>query len=63
MLNILTGGFLKGYRTYVLAVSAIIVALLAWSVGDADLVTTVNLILVALSSFTAAVHEPAKKDG
>jgi len=38
------GGFLKGKRTYVTAVIAIISAVGAWAVGDADLGSTLNKV-------------------
>lgn len=48
MLSILSGGFLKGYRTYVLIGVAAVAAIANYAVGDADLVTTINAIAVAL---------------
>ena len=35
--SLLTGGFLKGYRTYVLGGALVIQALASWAVGDMSL--------------------------
>lgn len=37
MLSLLSGGFLKGYRTYVLGAVMALTALASWSVGDMSL--------------------------
>jgi hypothetical protein len=54
---LLTGGFLKGYRTYVLAGVAIFTALANYSVGDADLTATVTIVSAALAALAAAKHD------
>jgi hypothetical protein len=55
---LLTGGFLKGYRTYVLAAVAIGTALANYAVGDADLTATVTIVSAALAALAAAKHAP-----
>lgn len=50
---ILTGGWLKGYRTYVLGGVALVAAIANYVVGDGDLVTTINAIALAFGLFTA----------
>ena len=59
--SILTGGFLKGYRTYILAGVVVVGAAANWAVGDADLITTLTVIATALGVGTlrAAVQPPA----
>lgn len=54
---LLTGGFLKGYRTYVAAAVVVVSAVAAYMVGDADLVGTITTIAtgVGLGSLRAAV--------
>lgn len=49
--NLLTGGFLKGYRTYVLGAALVVQALAMWAVGDmsaAELLTKLPEILGGL---------------
>jgi hypothetical protein len=48
-----TGGFLKGYRTYVLSSVGIATALGQYSIGDANLTETVQAISLAMSVGTA----------
>ena len=50
MTYILSGGFLRGYRTYVLSAGGVIAALISYSVGDVDLVETVKAVTLALSA-------------
>lgn len=61
--NFLTGGFLKGYRTAVIAAVAVLGSLASWAVGDATLVDALSAnwdtILLALGLGAAAVHKPA----
>ena len=45
---LLTGGFAKGYRTYIMAGIGVLTALAAYATGDADLTHTVNNIAMAL---------------
>ncbi len=40
--NILTGGFARGYRTYILGAILALQAVAQWVVGDASLVDLVN---------------------
>jgi hypothetical protein len=55
--SILTGGFAKGYRTYILAGLAIVGLIANFAVGDADLNSTVIGLATAVSALTAAKHE------
>lgn len=55
---LITGGFLKGYRTYILAGIGAAAALAAYAVGDADLVTTINALAVALGLGTIRASVP-----
>ena len=48
MNDFITGGFLKGYRTYILAGVAALGALASYLVGDADLVTTITAVATSL---------------
>lgn len=45
---ILSGGFLKGYRTYIAAAVVVISAAASYMVGDADLVHTIGAIASGL---------------
>lgn len=54
---ILTGGFMKGYRTYILAALAVLTAAANYMIGTADLAATITAIVTALSAITAAKHE------
>ena len=45
-----TGGFAKGYRTYVLAALGVIGAAASWAVGDQSAQDAVNAIVQALMS-------------
>jgi hypothetical protein len=54
---ILTGGFLKGYRTYILAGLGIAGLLANYLIGDADLAATVTGIVTAVGTLTAAKHD------
>ena len=42
--TILTGGFAKGYRTYIMAGVVVVTALAAYATGQADLVHTIQTI-------------------
>ena len=55
---LLTGGFAKGYRTYILAAVAVGTALANYAIGDGDLTATVTLVSAALATMAAAKHEP-----
>ena len=54
---ILTGGFAKGYRTYIAAGVLVVSALASYATGDADLVHTIQSIAagLGLGSLRAAV--------
>jgi hypothetical protein len=54
---ILTGGFLKGYRTYILAGLGIAGLVANYLVGDADLSATVTGVVTAVATLTAAKHD------
>lgn len=59
--NFLTGGFLKGYRTYVLAGLLVVNAVLApWAIGDANLFDALKdnweQIAIAFGLMAAANH-------
>ena len=59
---LLTGGFLKGYRTLVLGITAIAVALGNYLVGDTsfvDFIQTLPVLLTGLGLFAAAAHDKA----
>lgn len=61
MSSIAAGGFLKGYRTYILSILAIASLLVSYLVGDADLATTLkNLwpIFTSLSIMSARAAIP-----
>lgn len=45
---ILTGGFAKGYRTYIMAGVAVVSALAAFATGDANLMSTIEVVATAL---------------
>jgi len=55
---LLTGGFLKGYRTYLMAALAAASALTAYAVGDANLTQTITAVGTALgmSGLRSAVN-------
>ena len=57
---ILTGGFAKGYRTYILTGLAVVGFFASYAVGDSDLITTLSAIATALgvSTLRAAVPQP-----
>ena len=42
MLNFLSGGFLKGYRTYIMGGLLALQALLSWGLGDTSLAELLN---------------------
>ncbi len=44
MRNFFKGGYLSGYRTYIISASGIISAVAAYLVGDADLFTMLQTI-------------------
>jgi len=56
--EILTGGFAKGYRTYILMGLAIALAITNWAIGDATSMQTLTAVATALGIGTAAVHQP-----
>lgn len=45
---ILTGGFAKGYRTYIMAAVVVVTALASYATGEADLVHTIQTIAAGL---------------
>lgn len=47
---LLTGGFLKGYRTYVMMGIAAITAVAGYAVGDMSLTQTITAVSVALGA-------------
>ena len=49
MRNIINGGFLSGYRTYLISASGVISAIIAYLVGDTD-------IFIMLQSIFTAAH-------
>lgn len=55
-LHILTGGFLKSYRTYVLMALAFVTAIVGWSVGDMDTSQFLTFIFTTLGLGTSANH-------
>ena len=57
---LLTGGFLKGYRTYVFSAVGVIGALAQYSIGDANLTETVQAVTLAMSVGTARAAMPTK---
>jgi hypothetical protein len=54
--NVQSGGFLKGYRTYISAGVLVIGALAAYAVGDADLSHTLTALVGAVGLVFAAHH-------
>lgn len=54
MTYVLTGGFLKGYRTYVLSGIAAITAVAYWSVGDQTTVDTLRALWELFASGAVA---------
>lgn len=57
---LVTGGFLKGYRTQVLGGAAAISALAAWAVGDLSLAETIPLVLGSLGISTLGLKVNSK---
>lgn len=59
---LLMGGFLKGYRTAVLAVATVLGVFAQWAVGDMTLQGVIQqdwpALVLALGIGAAAVHEP-----
>lgn len=58
-LYLLSGGFLAGYRTYILATLGVLTSIAHYITGDASLTTTIQSvfgILASLGLVTAAVH-------
>ena len=56
---ILTGGFAKGYRTYIMMGMAVIGLLVQYSVGDADLITTLTGVAGALGVSALRASNPS----
>lgn len=56
--HVLTGGFLKGYRTYVMMGMAVIGLLVQYSVGDADLISTLTGVAAALGVSALRASNP-----
>ena len=44
MQKIIKGGFLSGYRTYMISAAGIISALVAYAVGDTDIFVTLQTV-------------------
>jgi len=62
-LSIISGGFLKGYRTYILGFILAFQAIAQWAVGDSslnELITQLPEILggLGLMSLRAGVNQP-----
>lgn len=61
--SILTGGFLKGYRTYLIAAGMIVAVVVKYLSGDIGLIDAVTqnweAIAAALGLLAAAAHKPA----
>lgn len=53
---LLTGGFAKGYRTYIIAAVAVVGAVASFSVGDLSLEATIAAVVGAVGLVTAAQH-------
>ena len=60
VLYYLSGGFLKGYRTYIVMAVGVITVIAGWSTGDLTTSDMVNSLLVLFGLGTAANHEPKK---
>jgi hypothetical protein len=58
---ILTGGFAKGYRTYIMAGVVVLTAIASYAVGDADLVTTISAIATGIGLGTLRAAVPSDK--
>ena len=58
MTYILTGGFLKGYRTYVISGIGVLTAVAAYSTGDANLVDTIKAVTLSMSAMTIRASIP-----
>lgn len=58
--NLITGGFLKGYRTKVLAFALLLNVVASYLVGDVGLIQAIQenweQIAIAFGLLTAAVH-------
>ncbi len=50
--EILSGGFLVGYKTYITALLTIIGAIAAYAIGDAPLSDTVQLVVTSVLGMT-----------
>lgn len=61
MSYVLTGGFLKGYRTYVLSGLAAITAVAYWSVGDQSTADTLRALWELFASGAIAALRAADK--
>jgi hypothetical protein len=59
--SLLTGGFAKGYRTYILAGVAALGALAAFATGDADLTHTITAVATSLGLGALRAAAPAAK--
>jgi hypothetical protein len=56
---VLTGGFAKGYRTYILIAVAIGSAIASYSVGDIDLLKLIESMALALGVGTLRASVPS----
>lgn len=57
MKYVITGGWAKGYRTYILAAVGVIAAVAQWSVGDASAADAMRAIWeIVMSSSVAAAR-------
>jgi hypothetical protein len=56
---VLTGGFARGYRTYILMAVAVGSALASYSVGDLDLLKLIEAVALALGVGTLRASVPS----
>lgn len=60
IMYIITGGFLKGYRSYILGIILIVQAVASWAVGDMSFMTLMEQLpelLAGAGIMAAAVHD------
>lgn len=56
VLSLLTGGFAKGYRSYILSAITVLTAAAGWAVGDLNGMQAATAVTAALGVTTAALH-------
>ena len=56
---LLTGGFLKGYRTYILTAIAVITVVAQFAVGDVNLTDAIQAVAMALGVGTVRAALPS----